>query len=270
MATFLFWNIHRKPIIDHIVKLAHIYKVDVLMLAESVIPKITLEKALNAGQRELYFPDTGISNEIQIVTRYLHRSIRPMRDFGGIAIRHIEPPIGNSILLVVAHLPSKLYQTEDDQIFECSRLSKFIAEAEEKVGHNRTILIGDLNMNPFEKGIISSDGLHALSDSRIVQRRFRRVRDEDKIFFYNPMWNHFGDMSPTPPGTYFFDTGRYVNFYWHMFDQILLRPELLYAFQNENLQIITEIDGISLLNELGRPNLTIGSDHLPVFLRLNL
>lgn len=270
MATFLFWNIHNKPIMDHIVTLAHYYKVDVLILAESNIPKDTIRKALNAGQRQLYFPDTGISNKIQIFTRYLHHFVKPMRDCGGIAIRQIKPPIGNSILLVAVHLPSKLYQTEDDQKFECVRLANIIAIEEEKVGHNRTLIIGDLNMNPFEQGIISSDGLHALSDSRIVQRGFRRVRDEDKLFFYNPMWNHFGDMSPTPPGTYFLDTGKYVNFYWHMFDQILLRPELLYAFQNDNLQIITEIDGISLLNEFGRPNQAISSDHLPVFLKLNL
>ncbi|MGP8052127.1 MAG: hypothetical protein ACLPYB_16165 [Desulfobaccales bacterium] len=270
MATFLFWNIKGKQIVDRIVTLAHTYSIDVLMLAESSIAIDIMGIALNAGQKELYFPDPGFSNKIQIFTRYLHSFVRPVRDSGGIAIRYIKPPIGQSVLLVAVHLPSKLYQTEADQMFECGRLAKIITDEEWKAGHSRTLLIGDLNMNPFEYGVVSADGLHGLSDHRIVQRGFRRVSGEMRTFFYNPMWNHFGDMSLTPPGTYFFDTGRQVNFYWNMFDQVLVRPELLYSFRHENLQIITEIDGISLINENGRPNVAVGSDHLPIYIKLDL
>jgi hypothetical protein len=119
MANFVFWNINKKPIIDYIVTLSHAYKIDILMLAESDIPQDIMLKVLNTDQEEFYFPDPGFSSKLQIFTRYLRTFVKPLRDSGGIAIRHIEPPVGNSFLLAVVHLASKIYQTEDDQIFSC-------------------------------------------------------------------------------------------------------------------------------------------------------
>lgn len=270
MAKFLFWNIGRKRITEHIVDLAHSYDVDVLMLAESEISSDSLETALNENQEAIYYRDPGFSTQLQIYTRYLQTFFRPLRDTRGVAVRQIIPPVGRDILLTAVHLPSKLYQKEHDQIFACIRLAKIVAEEEEKVGHTRTVLVGDLNMNPFEYGVVAADGLHALSDRRIVKEGFRTVGGENRRFFYNPMWNYFGDMGPTPPGTYFINTGKQVNFYWHTFDQVLIRPDLLDLFQKESLKIITEVDGVSLLGTSGRPDPKVGSDHLPVLFTLDL
>ncbi len=55
-----------------------------------------------------------------------------------------------------------------------------------------------------------------------------------------------------------------------MFDQVLIRPDLLDFFQIDSLKIITEINGISLLSDFGRPNKSKGSDHLPILFSLNL
>lgn len=270
MATFLFWNIRRQKILDHIVVLAHTYNVDVIILAESNISADSLQMALNENQSALYFPDPGFSTQLQIYTRYLYSFFKPIRDMGGIAIRHLIPPVGRDILLVIVHLPSKIYQKEYDQVFACIRLANIITEDERKVGHTRTVLIGDLNMDPFEHGIVGADGLHGLSDRRIVKKGFRNVGGENRIFFYNPMWNYFGDMNSHPPGTYFFDTGKQVNLYWHMFDQVLVRPDLLDSVRKESVKIITEVAGVSLLNNSGRPDTKIGSDHLPIIFTLDL
>lgn len=37
---------------------------------------------------------------------------------------------------------------------------------EEKIGHKCTVLVGDLNMNPFETGLIAANGLHATVSKR--------------------------------------------------------------------------------------------------------
>jgi len=84
------------------------------------------------------------------------------------------------------------------------------------------------------------------------------------------MWSYFGDISSGPAGTYYYDTGTQVNFFWNMFDQVLIRPDLLDAFQNEEIKILTEVRGNSLLANSGRPDISFGSDHLPILFRLNL
>jgi hypothetical protein len=51
---------------------------------------------------------------------------------------------------------------------------------------------------------------------------------------------------------------------------VLLRPDLLEGFQPEQVRIVTEIRGFSLLENDGRPDKSRASDHLPVLLELNL
>ncbi|MCP4349580.1 MAG: hypothetical protein GY795_29210 [Desulfobacterales bacterium] len=84
------------------------------------------------------------------------------------------------------------------------------------------------------------------------------------------MWSYLGDFSPGPPGTYYRNTGRQVNFFWNMFDQILIRPEIMDAFENENMRILTEIGQASLLGKYGKPDVNTGSDHLPIYFRINI
>jgi len=270
MTNFLFWNIGRQHLTKNVASLSHQYDVDVLILAESKLSEHSLKVALNENQEALYFPDSGNADKLQIYTRFMNSFFKPLIDYRGIAIRHLIPPVGKDIIITSVHLPSKLYHKESDQIFFCGRLIKDIEEQEKKIGHARTIILGDLNMNPFEAGIVNADGLHAISDRRIVKKGYRNVQGEKRRFFYNPMWNFFGDMSLHPPGTYFYDSGGYVNYYWHIFDQILIRPNLLDLFQIDSLKIITEINGTSLLSGSGRPNKNKSSDHLPILFSLNL
>jgi hypothetical protein len=271
MISFLFWNINKKPLLEPITWLVHNHDIDILILAESELNDIDILKSLNLqGGPCFTIMPPGLPSRIKMYTRFSHRFIKPISDNGEIMIRQIVPPIGLDFLLVAAHLPSKLYQTERDQIFFCTRISKIIEESESKVGHTRTLIIGDLNMNPFECGMVGADGIHAISDRRIAAMGTRKVAGESRRFFYNPMWNYFGDALPDPPGTYFYNAGTQVNFYWHIFDQVLIRPELLDMFSDENLRIITEIGSRSLLSESGRPDSRLASDHLPILLSLKL
>lgn len=45
------------------------------------------------------------------------------------------------------------------------------------------------------------------------------------------MWNHFGDAKSSTAGSYYYDSAEHVNYYfWDMFDQVLIRPELAERF----------------------------------------
>jgi len=85
-----------------------------------------------------------------------------------------------------------------------ANLAGAILEAERRVGHARTVLIGDLNMNPFEAGMIAADGLNAVMDKRIAAKGFRKVSGKRMQFFYNPMWSRLGDESIGPSGTFYY------------------------------------------------------------------
>jgi len=271
MVTFLFWNINKQSLSESIASLVDKHRVDILILAETNIPDMELTKLLNSqGGPVFSLAPPGLPSPLKIYSRFLSRFVKPVRDSGGIAIRHLTPPIGRDMLLVAAHLPSKLHQSEQDQILDCTRFARIIEEAELEVGHTRTLVIGDFNMNPFESGIVGAEGIHAVSDRRIAAKGTRKVRGEHKRFFYNPMWRYFGDIPPGPPGTYFYDTGTQVNLYWNIFDQVLIRPELLDAFSDEKIQIVTQADSKSLISYSGRPNELVGSDHFPILLTLEL
>ena len=92
-------------------------------------------------------------------------------------------PVGESFLVVAVHLVSKLQTKTEDQIFVAAELGGYIREAEERVGHSRTIVIGDLNMNPFEIGIVGSGGLHGVMDRRIVSTGSRKSPREGPYVF---------------------------------------------------------------------------------------
>jgi len=80
----------------------------------------------------------------------------------------------------------------------------------------------------------------------------------------NPMWNHFGDGSGDTAGSYYFDSAQHVNYYWNVFDQLLLRPELAERFDPSRLRILKSAGTQSLVRPDGRPDGTNASDHLPI------
>lgn len=124
-------------------------------------------------------------------------------------------------------------------------------------------------MNPFESGIVSAAGLNATMSRVIAAAEYRSVYKNSYPFFYNPMWNLFGD-DDSAPGTFFYNRNEHVAYFWHLFDQMLVRPRLLDRLPRRGVQMLTEINGISLLRKDGRPDNKFASDHLPIVFGLDL
>ncbi len=70
--------------------------------------------------------------------------------------------------------------------------------AEEESGHKNTVIFGDFNMNPFDKGMISAAALNSLPSLRIAKNESRIIQGPKHSFFYNPSWNLLGDLDDTP------------------------------------------------------------------------
>jgi exonuclease III len=267
-SRFLFWNINRKPLAPVIADLAHEQRADIVALVECNIESHVLLKALNSTEGSDFHLAPGLSKGIHIFTRFSRDFLRPVYESDRVMIGRLSLPARSGILLSVAHLPSKLHWTTESQSFECGELARQIAAEEDKVGHQRTVLVGDFNMNPFEPGVVAAGALHAVMSRVVARRQSRIVQGRHYRFFYNPMWNHFGDANSETAGSYFYNASEHVSYYWNVFDQVLIRPELAEKFDPNSLQILKSARKGSLVRGDGRPDGTAYSDHLPIVFEL--
>jgi hypothetical protein len=179
-------------------------------------------------------------------------------------------PGQQELLIVIAHLPSGLFFGPDSRSLECVELAHLVVEEERRAGHDRTLLVGDLNLNPFETGVVAANGLNAVMTKKIAVRGFRTVQRREYPIFYNPMWRFFGDRAGRPSGTYYYERAEHVVYFWNIFDQVLVRPSLVEGFKDGELRIVDAVGDVSLIHKDGRPNPAIGSDHLPIVFALNI
>lgn len=155
-------------------------------------------------------------------------------------------------------------------MMECTTLSSTILDEERRAGHSRTVLVGDLNMNPFESGVVGASGLHAVMARKVAERVERTVQGRTYPFFYNPMWGHLGDWADRPPGSYYYERAEHVNYFWNTFDQVLVRPQLMDRLRSDQVRLLSRAGETSLRTEDGRPNAVDGSDHFPLLFKLDL
>ncbi|HWE96491.1 MAG TPA: endonuclease/exonuclease/phosphatase family protein [Tepidisphaeraceae bacterium] len=267
--TFLFWNIAGNHRADMLARLAHARDIDVLILAECRTPPGKLLTALSSAGGA-FTHSFSQCEAIQVYTRFSGTFLTPVVESTRISIRRLRLPARIEILLAMMHLPSKRYRSETGQTLAATQYAELIGDAESIVGHTRTAVVGDLNMNPFEAGVSGAGGFHAVSSRQVAARQSRTVDGKTFRFFYNPMWGHFGDRAEGPPGTYYHAGSGPDAIFWHILDQVLVRPELLPAFRNSDLQILTGDGTESFINRNGIPDKAVASDHLPLLFRLYL
>lgn len=102
---------------------------------------------------------------------------------------------------------------------------------------------------------------------QIAGKSDRKWREEKYRRFYNPMWGLFGDLTPGPAGTHYWDSSVPSNHHWHMFDQLLLRPSLMDRLRN--IQILDRDGYASLLAANGTAVKDHLSDHLPILFQVD-
>ena len=252
--TFLFWNMQGKSREALLADIAAHRHVDVICLAEDGTDLTLLLQSLQDATGNTFFSIKTRTPKLTLLTKDPALGIRQLT-FDG-----------HEMLLALAHFQSKLNRKPSEQNSAMQTFADEIRFIENKRNNYKTILFGDLNMNPFDDGIVMSHGLHAVSTKKIAQKRTRIVDGKELPFFYNPMWGFFGDRTDGPPGTIYYRGGR-LSFEWSIFDQVMFRPDVLPWFVDE-VDIVTTSSGADLKLRSGRPNRRIASDHFPVIFSL--
>jgi hypothetical protein len=272
MTSFLFWNILGKDLRPQVTRAVIDRDVDIILLAECDVTDTDLAATLTKDTGRHYEAVSLPNDKGRVFTRLPSASwIRRQTDSltARMGVWSVDTGKSPGILLAAAHFLSKNNTSESEHAIMAVELGKEISRVEDFVGHQQTVLVGDLNMNPFEDGVTGVNTLHAVMTKKIAGRISRVYQGRDYRFFYNPMWGCFGDRTSGPPGTYYHRAASPSELFWHILDQVLLRPDLMDNLAD--LAILDSIGGVSLLTQdAGLPRSVDYSDHLPLAFRLNL
>lgn len=278
MTRFLFWNLHREggtvdpkratALCLSLTRLVRQRRIDVLVFAEYGLDDGEVSRALDgAGYGHFHRPTSRLERTVvwtnlpsgSVVDRY-NGGQRPL-----LGIQEVIPTTGSPIWLMTTHLRDRSrVTTEAGRGDAVIGIANAIRLFETRNGSARTLLLGDLNMNPFEYGVVGTNGLHAMMTRSLARSVPRLKARRDRPCFYNPMWSLLGDLPSGPPGSYFWpNPEEATNHFWHMYDQVLVRPELIDAFLGVE---VLDGDGVeTFVSGTGRPSKARFSDHLPLF-----
>lgn len=265
--NILFWNTYKnknKINIDNcITDLLAEKNCDIIVLAEYLDDIISLCEKINMSSKEEYMPIPnfgGCEKIIGIIKRkYKVESIREQNRYQIIKIETTY----YILLLAMIHNLSKKNYSPNDQEQELICFHRDIVEAEKECSTKNTLVIGDFNINPYETSCISANAMHAIPYIEEVEKNSRVIQGRRYEKFYNPTWRFLGNRQ-APYATYYYNSSENANYFWNMFDQVIIRPQLIKSFVDNSLIIITCTKNHSLLCD-NKPNKNNYSDHLPIF-----
>jgi hypothetical protein len=217
-TKFLFWNVRgmhtsswpaREPaLLESIARIAATWEVDVFVIAEYAFVDAQLIASLNRANVGDYHAVAGRNHRIRLISRV--RNARWADRFSSqvndrLTAHTLQVGSSPSILFICFHGQDRIsVPSEADRADLAQDLAQDIQLLEKDVGHQRTVVCGDFNMNPFELGMVARRSLHALMSRNLARTIHRLGRRAPYPCFYNPMWSHLGDWPDRVPGSYYF------------------------------------------------------------------
>ncbi len=264
MPRILFWNVNKKDLTDLVCKIAASTEADVVVLNENSIPiENTLQQLQSQVSESFYYPEafSAISE-----VRFHCFCKRPELDLSEAhavlrtSVRKLNVGRHRLLLALVHGVDSRNYDPYSQQSHAQS-LASAMRFVKDQRSTNKLILLGDFNMNPYDRGMNLAAGLNAMMTKVCVKRGERKLNGERYDFYYNPMWSLFGDNTDGPAGTVY-DTSSQGPYGWSMFDQVIMNYSVVELFHG--VKIVTEAGTKSLMNSQGRPDTKNASDHFPI------
>ena len=167
-------------------------------------------------------------------------------------------------ILAMTHLPDRRSSPNvASRLFEIRKLMRRVHTAETQCSCDNTVIIGDLNANPYDSELLQVDALNAIPFKEVLRVHKKRTwHGWDFKYLYNPVLNWLSE-STTMYGSYYRATAD-AEPYWHCLDQVLVSPSLMDSISQ--FAYLRSIGGEDLV-EKWRPKKKI-SDHLPLFVTI--
>ena len=255
---FLFWNTYKKQLNSVICDLIVENGVDIAVFAEYCANEGELFQLLASRGVSMRKYDTIGCERIMVIGKTENVVMGRQTEYESIQI------INGQLILCCVHLPSQIYtENEERRNTAIQRIMHDIRSTEVEFSTKQTVVVGDLNINPFDYACTGIRYFNAVPIFAEAKKNTRKSADEEFDMFYNPMWNFFGDFQK-PYGTCYSSKS---SIYWNVFDQVLLRPALRKRFVDTSLQILAGTEHQKFLNRIGHLNKSI-SDHLPIVFEL--
>jgi hypothetical protein len=272
VAAFLLWNIGKQNRDLLIQSLVREHKIDVVLLVE-YYPSKTRSDLSNLLQSD-GLVKRNTSERFGVFAPLNHRMTVVTAAIGG----HVElwdwiPDSGMAGRIALVHGLERRNNDDGTRRVFFRRVADLVKEHETN-SHRRSMVVGDFNAQPFESAVLSSDGLHAIGIRQVDNQTDRLVRwgEVREPFFYNPMWRLYGHLPSLEAGlaTHYWQNGLPGELFWHMLDQVVIRPEECARFPEDRVKILASIGTVHLLAPDGTLDQSVGSDHLPVVFHWNL
>lgn len=279
MLTIAFWNIHGQALLDEVVDLADDLARPapteiVLALAEPTAVDGNVLAARIGWPTVIHHPRLTILSNIP--HGYFGETKAHLRQF----ITTLARPTGKKINLCFTHGASPFAAWNPSSVAsnQAQTIRTNIETFERTFSTPDTVIVGDLNMDPYCPSMVDLFGLNAAMCRLVAKNQHRYYLGDDGResirMFYNPTWQLLGDRSSAnQPGSYYNSGDRTDATYWHAIDQALVRPGLVEAIVPGTPRYITKAGARALFKILKEETDVLGpaqSDHLPIMIQLDI
>lgn len=165
------------------------------------------------------------------------------------------------IYIWIVHLKSlQSFESASDSLN--ANITREIVEEINSKRLQHAMIIGDFNISFCDKTMLEIfhfNSTYYFNNDDSAEKTFE---GKTRIKFYNPIASFNGDISKGPPGTYYYNL-QYQSQSWHLYDIALVSYKLAQYLDKDNCEIITKLNGETLMKPNGHPNEKI-SDHFPI------
>ena len=241
---------------------------DIIFLAEyptEEVFKLCNEINISSSQNYKPLPSYGGCSHICGLISNRYKTINVLQETDRYAIFKIGTATG-MLLIAAIHNVSKMCSGPIDQLNILQRIRSDLTEQEAKLQSKNSIVVGDFNINPFEEISVSPYSLFAIPYKEELKTTTAVRQSTVMEKFFNPSWKFLSNQK-APYASYYYNSSKSDNYYWNMFDQVIVRPQLVNAFDMDSFSIITESKTCQLMLN-GKPNKNNFSDHLPIFFNI--
>lgn len=256
MFNILFWNINGNHIENLISNCIAENDVDIAIFTEyggTDFSKIENDLGKKYTYEKSYIPKTKIAMmRKNTVTVGVHQQQRRY------SLYSAETALEKYFIIGI-HLEDPFYGYDSTRENTIRNIVADVEKTEKNFEYEKTIIIGDFNVNPYDKEIIDFYCFNAVLFKRLIEENeYTHPRSDKKKRFYNPILSYISEENEMY-GSFYYDSSPTTT-YWHCLDQIIVRKSLVDNI--ENIKYLKKIDGKELLS--GKKPDSCISDHLPL------